>query len=648
MISKGFLGFLAVCASTRLFVHAQTTVTVEAEASHPIPTTLWGFMYEDISQSGDGGLYAELLQNRAFQQVTPGTTDALNAWEAVNGAQIAVVSDPNPVSNALPNSLQVQIPSGSSGAVGVANTGYFGINVDSSSTYSASFFYRFPTSSSFEGNAVVSLQTSNGDALGSVEVPISGSQTDFTQVTAKITPTSSASGTDNRFVVTVDGAAGETVNFAMFSLFPPTFKDRANGMRVDLAEALAEMGPAFWRFPGGNNLEGQTVDTRWQWNNTVGSLTERPGRLGDWGYINTDGLGILEYLEWCEDLDMVPIMAVWAGFALGGTSVAEDDLGPYIQQAIDQINFVIGDPAESDAAALRASLGRTEPFALEHVEIGNEDFVASNTYTYRWTNFVNALKAEFPQLRFLATTNVNSPVLDPKPEEYDVHVYQTPSWFADNSFMYDDFERDGTLYFEGEYAAISTNPNDIFGSPDDGRLVFPTMESSSGEAAFMIGLERNSDIVFAAAYAPLLNHIDGTQWTPNLITFDSGSLVRSTSFHTQTLFGQNRGDEYLPSTLPTRGGTLYWGVVRKTSVTPNEIIIKIANTAGTTETLNFELPFAVSSTGSAQVLTGAQTASNTLDDPDAVTPQTSSITAGQNFSYDAPGFSVNVLTLTVA
>jgi len=187
---------------------------------------------------------------------------------------------------------------------------------------------------------------------------------------------------------------------------------------------------------------------------------------------------------------MEPIMAVWAGFALGGTSVAENQLQPYIQQAIDQINFVIGSTSTAPGA-LRASLGHPTPFKLNFVEIGNEDFFASNTYTYRWTHFVNSLKAAFPQIRFIATSNTFNPVLSPNPTDYDVHVYQTPTWFAQNSFFYDGFQRNGTKYFEGEYAAISTNPNDIFGTPANGRLVFPTMQSAAGEAAFITGLERN-------------------------------------------------------------------------------------------------------------------------------------------------------------
>ncbi|GAW06489.1 glycoside hydrolase family 51 protein [Lentinula edodes] len=546
---------------------------------------------------------------------TTDQTTALNAWHSVNGAQLTVIEETVPVSSALPNALSVVIPSGSSGQVGVGNEGYFGIKVNSSDTYNASFFYRFPVASSFNGTATVGLQTSTGEFLGGTNVTLSGSQTSWLQVNTTIQPTITPDSLTNNFTVTVDGAelAGQTINFAMFSLFPPTFKNRPNGMRIDIAE-------------------GQTVATRWQWNNTVGPLVDRPGRVGDWGYVNTDGLGIFEYLTWCEDLNMQAIMAVWSGFALGGTSIAEDDLGPYIQQAIDQINFAVGDPAESDAAALRASLGHPDPFPVVHVEIGNEDFFAADTYTYRWNQYITALQATFPNLSFLATSDTFNPILIPNPAEWDIHVYQTPSWFAENSFIYDGFE--------GEYAAISTNPNDLFGTPADGRLTFPTMESSTGEAAFMTGLERNSDIVFAASYAPLLNHV-----TPNLVSFDSGNVYPSTSYYVQQLFSLNRGDEYLPSTLPDADGTTFWSVVRKTSVVPNEIIIKVVNTVGAASNVTFQLPFSIEDTVTVQLLTGAETDSNTPTAPNMVTPQHSSLVVGETFAYTAPGFSVSILTL---
>ncbi|KAH6900844.1 arabinofuranosidase [Coprinopsis sp. MPI-PUGE-AT-0042] len=621
-------------------------VTVQAKASHKIPSTLWGLMYEDISWSGDGGLYGELLQNRAFQLQTAGTSEALRGWKAVNNASVSVIKDTSPVSSRLPNALHLAVPAGKTGPVGFANTGYEGFKVTEGTTYKASFYYRFPTASSFSGSITVELQTSSGQVLGSALVPASASKTNWNQVTFDLPATASGPATDNQFAVTVDAMelSGQSIHFAMFSLFPPTFRDRANGMRKDLAEALYELKPSFFRFPGGNNLEGQTVDRRWQWNATVGPLEERPGRFGDWSYVNTDGLGILEYLYWCEDIEAEPIMGVYSGFSLGGYSVPEDQLQPYIQQAIDQINFVIGDPSKSAAAALRKSLGREEPFPVRYVEIGNEDFLAPRTYIYRWRAFIEALEKEFPQLNFLATTLAWNPVLEPTPKYYDLHVYQTPTWFSDNAFYYDDFARNGTLYFEGEYAAISTNASDIYGRPENGRLIYPTMISAASEAAFMSGLERNSDIVFAAAYAPLIGHATRNQWTPNLLAFDAGSVYRSTSYYVQKFFSLYRGDEYLPSTLPERKGKLHWTVVRNTST--RQVIIKAINVGAIANAITFELPFnTVANTGTAEVLSGNETDSNTPSNPNKIVPKKINIPTGKAFDYTAPAYSVSVLVV---
>lgn len=601
-----------------------------------------------VQHSGDGGLYAELLQNRAFQQVQPNNASSLYPWAPVDGAQLTVVADPVPVSNALPNSLKFVVPSDSSGSVGFSNTGYWGIKIDSAWTYNASLYYRFPSASAFSGILTLGLNSSSGTILASNSTTISGAQTTWKQVFLTLHPTASASDNNNTFFVTVDGAAaaGETINFAMFSLFPPTYKDQPNGMRIDISETLAAMKPAFFRFPGGNNLEGQTFATRWQWNATVGPLLDRPGRVGDWGYVNTDGLGLYEYLIWFEDVGMEPFMAVWAGYSLDGESIAEGDLEPYIQQAIDQINFVIGDPATSAPAALRAELGHPEPFTLHYVEVGNEDFFSS-TYTYRWPAFVNALQAEFPDLNYIATAYPFNPPIYPTPLQYDVHVYQTPEWFVENAFYYDSFERNGTKYFEGEYAAISTNPNDLYGTPADGRLLYPTMQSSTGEAAFMTGLERNSDIVFAAAYAPLLQLVNDSQWTPDLVSFDAGTVYPSTSYYVQKLFSLNVGDEYLPSTLPAVNGTLHWTVSRSSA--SGDVFIKISNTVSTDADITFALPFSsVASTGTLQVLSGGQNDSNTPVTPDLVSPGNSTITTGPTFDYTAPGYSVSVITVHTA
>ncbi|KAG2073138.1 glycoside hydrolase family 51 protein [Suillus decipiens] len=591
-------------------------------------------------ESGDGGIYAELLRNRAFQQVTPNTTDALFGWAPINCTSINVIADPTPLSDALPNSLELTIPSNFSGQIGFGNEGYWGININASWTYNASFYYKFPSASDFSGKFIVTLQSSVGAVYASASVPISGSTTTWKQVIVYLTPSSSPVSTTNIFTVTVDGAGtiGETINFAMFSLFPPTFKGRANGLRMDIAQTLYDMKPSFFRFPGGNNL-GQSFSTRWQWNATVGNLIDRPGRMGDWGYVNTDGLGLLEYLHLCEDMEMEPIMAVWAGYSLNGASLPENDLAPYIQQAIDQINFVIGDSVATQPGALRASLGHPEPFHLQYIEIGNEDFFASETYTYRWRDFVGNLTATFPQLKFIATSYPFDPILDPIPKQYDNHVYQTPDWFAENALYYDSIERDGTYYFEGEYAALSTNASDIFGT--DGRLMYPNMQKSAAEAAFMTGLERNSDIVFAASYASLLMNIANYQESNNLVSFDASHVYPSTSFYTQQLFSVNRGTEYLPST-PPQSGTLHWSVTHDSPT--NTVIVKIANAAIKAEVMSFELPFNnVHRTGTATVLSGSATASNSPEAPEAVKPVTSQITTGKCFTYVTPAYSVNVL-----
>ncbi|KAJ7885091.1 arabinofuranosidase [Mycena olivaceomarginata] len=616
-------------------IYAATTVSVSASCQPPLFRRPYfsadfasdGLMFEDIS-SGDGGLYAELLQNRAFQQVTPNTTAALNAWTPVGAnASITVIADPSPLSSALPNSLVLSIPPGATGDHGFANGGYWGINVVAHTKYTASLYYRLPAE--FPPHAAAA----DGTRLASHSTPLHANTTrGWTHINTVLTPTQTPPSTANSFTIIVEGGAssapaGLEVHFALLSLFPPTFKGRANGMRADIAETLAEIRPAFFRFPGGNNLEGQTTDTRWRWRNTVGPLTDRPGRVGDWTYVNTDGIGLLEYLLWCEDLQMEPFMAVWDGYSLGGTAVTGDALQPFIAEAIDQINFVIGDPATSEPAALRASLGHPEPFALTYVEIGNEDNVgqAPGTYASRWNSFVTNLTATFPQLHFMATSRTTTPVLTPTPQHYDVHLYQTPKFFSTDSFVYD--------AFPGEYAATSTNSSNLFGTPEQGRLIWPTVAGTVGEAAFMTGLERNADIVFAASYAPLLGHVNGSQWTPNLIGFDAGNIYKSTSYYVQKLFSLNKGDEYLPSTLPdsTSSGTLFWSVTRWNST--GELIIKISNAAASAADLTF-------------VISGAGTASNTPGNPNLISPVTAQIQTGQTFNYTAPAISVTVITLS--
>ncbi|KAF7291896.1 Alpha-L-AF-C domain-containing protein [Mycena indigotica] len=668
-------------------VSGATTVSVSATASHPIPTTLWGQMFEDISHVRESvriffkGLNPPragmedctpncskiALFNKLPQHCNKDTTAALNAWLPIGESSINVVADPSPLSSALPNSLVLVIPPNVKRDVGFANTGYWGINFVKDTQYTASLNYRVPAFLSplnSPPTLTISLLAEDGSTLAahSTELALVDG---WTEVDIVLTPDRTPPSLANRFAVTVSNAthtspAGIEVHFALLSLFPPTFKGRKNGMRTDIAQALADAKPAFFRFPGGNNLEGQTTATRWQWRNTVGPLSQRPGRVGDWSYINTDGLGLLEYLHWCEDLDMEPFMAVWDGYSLGGSSVTGDALGPFIAEAIEQINFVIGDPNTSEAAALRASLGHAEPFKLRFVEIGNEDFVgqAPGTVASRWNWFATNLSATFPQLHFMATSRSSGPALTPTPEIYDAHngLRQTHSYTTLCRL------RNGIKFFEGEYASTSTNSSNLYGTPEQGRLLWPTVAASVGEAAFMMGFERNADIVFSSSYAPLLGHVNNSQWTPNLVGFDAGKVYKSTSYHVQKvrtapspplltatpqLFANNRGDEYLPSTLPNNStsATLIWSVTRWTAT--NQLIIKISNSAAASQDLTFVLPFeSVSSVGSLELLTGAATTSNTPAAPDLIAPVASRIPVGTIFNYTAPATSFSIITLT--
>ncbi|CAK5272879.1 unnamed protein product [Mycena citricolor] len=638
---------------------AVTTVSVSATASHPIPTTLFA-----------------------------DTTAALNAWVPVGAsATISVIADPTPLSSALPNSLVLTTPP-NAGAQGFSNTGFWGMKFEKGLKYTASLYYRIPTLSArpAASTLTLALRAADGSVLASANVKMTA--TTWTQVSVVLSPTKTPPSTANTFTVTTDGGpAGIEVHFAMLSLFPPTFKNRPNGMRADIAQTLADIKPAFFRFPGGNNLEGQTPATRWQWNATVGPLINRPGRMGDWSYPNTDGLGIYEFLTWCEDLDMEPFMAVWDGFALGGTSVTGAALDPYIAQAIDQINFVIGDPKTSKPAALRASLGHPAPFKLNYVEIGNEDFIgnAASTVQARWSAFHNNLTATFPQLHFMATSHQNSPVLTPTPEIYDNHVYQTPTWFATNSFMYDNFPRNGMRFFEGEYASTSTNSSNLFGGVSQGRLTFPTVSASVGEAAFMTGFERkllrwrSSSMQLTAfrkrgyriqriirspsrtrervpmdaqlGWIRVTTAFRSVQHLSLIISFHSaGSVYKSSSYYVQQLFSLNKGDEYLPSTLPdsSTSATLLWSVTRRNATSGTEVIIKISNRATTAQAMQFVLPFSgAASKSTAQVISGNGGDSNTPEHPNLIAPVTVTVATGSTFNYTAPAVSVTVLVVGV-
>ncbi|KAG8735959.1 hypothetical protein FRC12_017829, partial [Ceratobasidium sp. 428] len=327
------------------------------------------------------------------------------------------------------------------------------------------------------------------------------------------------------------------------------------------------------------------------------------------------------------------------------------ELQPYVQDAINEIQFLTGDAKTNQWAKLRAQYGHPASYKLKYIEIGNEDWVSADTYAnYRWKAFVTGLKAAFPNsgFEYLATTYPET-ALSPAYTHIDVHQFNIPAWFIENALQYDSYPRDGAKVFFGEYAVTSTNASCIFGPPSCGRLVYPTLQGAVAEAAFLTGLERNSDVVFASSYAPSMQHVSSAGWSPNLASFDAGSVVKSPSYHVQHMFSTNRGTEVIKTNpAPSANIPLHW--VASHDSKAKGVYIKAVNTANTTYGVKFSLEFPISnkSIGLTLLTASNATVSNTLDNPNAAAPKASTIpvaSGATSFSYTMPANSVAVFNV---
>ena len=380
--------FLALSAVSGVAEDASLTVDVNQPIGKVSPV-LYGLMTEEINHSYDGGLYAELVQNRAFLD-NPNKPAHWSLALGSGAAATMALDHDMPLNAVLTNSLRVEVTTASDSArAGVANDGYWGMAALPHTTYRGSFFAR--SGGGFAGSIRATLESDDGATLYA-EAKVSRIGADwkphsFTLKTGDVTPTAKA-----RLVLSVDHPG--TVWFDLVSLFPPTYHNRPNGNRIDIMEALAAMKPSFLRFPGGNYVEGDTLETRFDWKKTIGPLALRPGHPSCWSYRSTDGLGLLEFLEWCEDLNMEPVLAVYAGYNLNHSHIdAGPTLQPYVQDALDEIEYVTGGPSTKWGAE-RAKDGHRAPFKLTHVEIGNEDwFDNSGSHDARFAQFYDAIKA---------------------------------------------------------------------------------------------------------------------------------------------------------------------------------------------------------------------------------------------------------------
>jgi len=680
----------ALAAGATVADFGKITVQVDKPGARINPM-LYGLMTEEINHSYDGGLYAELIQNRIFRN-TRGPrgpaelpdarpVDGVPCWYLVTspGAEGAAVPDTDdPVNTtALTTSLKLtlsSVPAG--GRVGVANTGYWGIPVKPDTAYQCSFHAK--ASDGFAGPLTASIESNDGKTVhASATIPAIADRWRRYAITLRTGRLGPSAG--NRLVISA--VAKGTVHFNLVSLFPPVFKERTGaalggrpmtGFRPDIMKLLDDLHPAFLRFPGGNYVEGSDFANRFDFKITIGPWVERPGHGSPWGYRSSDGLGLLEFLEWCEELKMEPVLAVYAGLNLdNGRDVRTGEaLKPLIQDALDEIQYITGDPS-TEWGARRARDGHPAPFKLTYVEIGNEDFLNRGTATYRgpegrFAMFYDAIKSRYPDIQVVATTSPGDGV---KLDVIDNHHYMPPSVAIRNAHLYDKADRNGPKIMEGEWASQEA------GRPGAPRPLTPTFQCALSDAAFLTGLERNADIVIMSCYAPLFARIEpgGSQWRTNLIGYDGLGSYGSPPYYVQKMFYNARGDQVLPiaaidpQTIPApaveptppapgpgrRGGRgsappdprepIFACASREDS--SGDIILKVVNVFDVDQTLTLELLGARDLKGAAgQVLFGHPDDANTVDEPFRTVPKDFVIDeVGSPWNHTFPGNSITVI-----
>lgn len=529
------------------------TVYVESDGK-PISSELFGVFFEDINYAADGGLYAELIQNRSFEY-SPADSSGwgpLTAWELVQrggGEGVLQYYRAQPLHPHNPTYAMLGVRTEGQ-PVGLRNTGFGGIPLKGGERYDFSLFAR--QLSNNNGPLTIRLETRDGQVLDETELPeLTGG---WEKYTAVLTPSRDY---NNGWLV-ISARHPGCIALDMVSLFPQkTFKNRKNGLRRDLAQTIAELEPEFVRFPGGCLVHGHGIDNFYNWKNTIGPLEQRKGQRNVWGYHQSMGLGYFEYFQFCEDIGAEPLPVVPAAVSCqnsgagitgmwgqGQQAVPMEDMQGYIQDVLDLIEWANG-PADSEWGAKRAQAGHPEPFELKYLGVGNED-VISEAFRKRFKMIHDAVKEKYPEITVIGTTGPAPSGRDYEAgwefagelnlEMVDEHGYESPIWFWQNLKRFDEYERSGTKVYLGEYAAHDT-----------GRA--NTLRSALAEAAYMTSIERNGDIVSMTSYAPLLAKQDRTQWRPDLIYFDNTSITPSINYYVQKLFSRNSGNLYLPTTV---------------------------------------------------------------------------------------------------
>lgn len=496
-------------------------ITVDAaHPAHPIPPTLWGIFFEDINMSTDGGIYPELVRNRSFEDAATPENWNFTSTSGNSEADIStadVHGQPVPLNPFNRNSLRIK----ADGSFSLVNEGYWGMNFVQGDGYTFKVATR---GENFDGKLTAKLLGADGKVLASGDFSDFGNKWGYH--TLDLTP----AGSDAKGKLEISGEGKGVLFLDMVSLLPKkTWKD--HGLRVDLAESLDALHPKFVRFPGGCWVEGDDFAHMNHWKYSIGDIDSRTPLGNLWGYNATQGLGYYEYLQMTEDLGAEPLFCINVGMSHKET-IPMDRMDQWVQDALDAIEFANG-PTNSIWGARRAAMGHPAPFNLKYLEIGNENggFVG---YVDHYKLFYNAIHAKYPEIKFVADGWDDFGAQ--QPDWVDDHYYDTPEWFIRNANIYDHKDRNGPKVFVGEYAVTL-------------KCGLGNLRGAIGEAAFMTGLERNSDVVQMASYAPLLVNLNHRAWNPDLINFDSAKWYGLPSYYVQKLFADNRGDAYLPTTV---------------------------------------------------------------------------------------------------
>lgn len=521
------------------------SITIDA-ASHAadISPDLIGIFFEDINYGADGGLYAELVQNRSFEyySVYGNNMHPLYTWSEVekgNGNIVISVEGTSPLNANNTRYLKMVIINDGSG-VGIKNRGYDSIPVTSGERYDFSFYVR--RTRDFTEPFRISIENTTGSIVyGSAQINRTSST--WTKYEAELF--SNATDANARLVITTTGSG--TVYMDMISLFPRnTFKGRRNGLRADIAQIIADLKPKFMRFPGGCISHGDGLDNAYRWKDTIGDVAERKPNWNLWGYHQTYGLGFYEYFLFCEDIGAMPFPVIPVGVSCGFRTfeaVPMSQMDEWVQDALDLIEFANGDDTTT-WGAVRAGMGHPEPFNLEYICLGNEEH-DTREFRDRFPLFVDAIRRNYPEIKIIGTSGLGGGIPlyrfmgQQGVDSSDEHYYSSPEWYINNTDRFDDFDRDMPTVFIGEYAS-------------QGDALF----NAVAEACYLTGVERNSDIVQFAAYAPLVKNASHYQWDPDLIWFTHDTAFGTACYYVQKMFSLNQGDVYLDNTVTFNPGTI--------------------------------------------------------------------------------------------